>query len=70
MAPYAFTTLQPQLGAVAGGVPGALRPLVADLPGLVQGAHADRGLGHDFLKCALACHKVTSPKSLTCVLQA
>lgn len=50
VASYAFTTLQPQLGTVPLHADGeALR--LADLPGLVTGAHADRGLGHDFLRC-------------------
>jgi GTPase len=52
VAPYAFTTLQPQLGAMDAARVGELGALVADLPGLVEGAHLDRGLGHDFLKCA------------------
>lgn len=52
VAPYAFTTLTPQVGALAGSVMGHwLR--VADLPGLVEGAHEDRGLGLDFLKCGI-----------------
>lgn len=54
VAPYAFTTLQPQLGALAAPRAGESGALLADLPGLVQGAHKDRGLGLDFLKCASA----------------
>lgn len=50
VAPYAFTTTQPQLGALAGSVRGHWVS-IADLPGLLQGAHRDRGLGLDFLKC-------------------
>jgi GTPase len=50
VAPFAFTTLQPQLGTVP--MQSHSDPLLlADLPGLVEGAHADRGLGHDFLRC-------------------
>ena len=52
VAPYAFTTLQPQLGSVPLQADGEAMRL-ADLPGLVAGAHADRGLGHDFLRCDL-----------------
>jgi len=43
---YPFTTLQPHLGVVES----SLRLLVADIPGLVEGAHLNRGLGHRFLK--------------------
>jgi GTP-binding protein len=50
VAPYAFTTLQPQLGAVPMKAHSDAM-LLADLPGLVEGAHVDRGLGHDFLRC-------------------
>lgn len=49
VAPYAFTTTQPQLGALPGRVRGHWVS-IADLPGLLQGAHRDRGLGLDFLK--------------------
>ncbi len=47
IASYPFTTLEPILGMVEVG----LRTLVlAEIPGLVDGAHLGRGLGHDFLR--------------------
>jgi len=46
---YAFTTMTPQLGSVLVG--GSWdRFVVADVPGLIQGAHVDRGVGHTFLR--------------------
>jgi len=45
---YAFTTLKPQLGAVELGF--GRKVIVADVPGLIQGAHENRGLGHRFLR--------------------
>ena len=51
---YPFTTLQPTVGVVE--FPGFRRCTVADIPGLIEGASDNRGLGHEFLRHITRCH--------------
>ncbi len=48
VAPYPFTTLHPQIGIVE--YDNWKRLTVCDVPGLIEGAHRNVGLGHEFLR--------------------
>jgi GTP-binding protein len=53
IAPYPFTTLTPQIGIIE--YPDWRRLTVCDVPGLIEGAHQNVGLGHAFLRHIKRC---------------
>ena len=52
-APYPFTTQHPVVGVV--DLPEYRRLTVADIPGIIEGAHENKGLGHEFLRHIVRC---------------
>src|ERR1700736_5621069 len=53
VAAYPFTTLHPIIGVVE--FPGYRWATIADIPGLIEGAHRGLGLGHEFLRHITRC---------------
>lgn len=53
IAPYPFTTLHPHVGVIE--YPDWFRLTLCDVPGLVEGAHQNIGLGHEFLRHVRRC---------------
>jgi GTP-binding protein len=53
IAAYPFTTLHPIVGVME--FPGCRRATIADIPGLIEGAHRGVGLGHEFLRHITRC---------------
>lgn len=53
VASYPFTTLNPHVGVLE--FADQSRCTLADIPGLIEGAHANRGLGHEFLRHITRC---------------
>jgi len=53
VAAYPFTTLHPVVGVME--LPGYQHATIADIPGLIDGAHRGLGLGHEFLRHIIRC---------------
>jgi GTP-binding protein len=53
VAPYPFTTLHPIVGVME--LQGYRHATIADIPGLIEGAHRGLGLGHEFLRHITRC---------------
>jgi GTP-binding protein len=71
IADYPFTTLHPNLGVVRAG---DVEMVIADIPGLIEGAHDGAGLGTRFLghveKCRVLLHLVDATETMSDVVTA
>ncbi len=56
IADYPFTTLNPMVGKIR--FVDKMEMTIADIPGLIEDAHIDKGLGHDFLRHIERCRVI------------
>lgn len=67
IASYPFTTLKPFLGSVE--YFDEFKVIVADIPGLIKGAHKNKGLGFSFLRHVERCHSLVYILDLDTITQ-
>jgi GTP-binding protein len=64
IANYPFTTLEPNLGVMFSEEAGGRDIVLADIPGIIEGASEGKGLGYDFLRHVQACQALLFVLSL------